>query len=99
MAAELELAPQAEQDLAAAYDWYESRRIGLGEDFLSAVEAALESIRRQPDMHTIVHEDYRRALLRRFPFGIFYEHAGGEVTVYAVFHASRDPLKWRGRLP
>jgi hypothetical protein len=32
MAAELIIAPEAEQDIAEAYDWYESRRVGLGED-------------------------------------------------------------------
>ncbi len=34
MAAELTLAPEAEQDVAEAYAWYESRRPGLGEEFL-----------------------------------------------------------------
>ena len=33
MAAELILAPEAEQDIAEAYAWYESRRAGLGEEF------------------------------------------------------------------
>jgi len=33
MAAKLVLAPEAEQDIAVAYDWYEMRRPGLGEDF------------------------------------------------------------------
>ena len=31
MAAELITAPEAEEDLAEAYAWYESRRPGLGE--------------------------------------------------------------------
>jgi hypothetical protein len=39
MAAELIIAPEAEQDLAEAYAWYEGRRIGLGEEFLSGVDA------------------------------------------------------------
>jgi len=42
MAAEFIIAPEAEQDIAEAYAWYESRRIGLGEEFLSCVEACLE---------------------------------------------------------
>jgi len=99
MAAELILAPEAELDLAEAYAWYEKRRAGLGEEFLSSVDACLESIRRQPEMHTLVHETYRRALVRRFPFAIFYEYADAGVTVYSVFHTSRDPEKWRQRLP
>jgi hypothetical protein len=60
MAAELIVAPEAEQDLAQAYAWYEGRRIGLGEDFLSCVDACIEAIRRTPEMHVLVHENYRR---------------------------------------
>jgi plasmid stabilization system protein ParE len=99
MAVELLLAPEVELDLAEAYAWYEKRRAGLGEEFLSSVDACLESIRRQPEMYALVHETYRRALIRRFPFAIFYEYARGVVTVYSVFHTSRDPEKWRQRLP
>ncbi len=99
MAAELILAPEAEQDIAEAYAWYEARRTGLGEDFLSSVEACSEAIRRTPDMHPIVHESYRRALVRRFPYALCYEYGDGTVTVYSVFHTSLDPNKWRQRLP
>ncbi|MGP0075301.1 MAG: type II toxin-antitoxin system RelE/ParE family toxin [Bryobacteraceae bacterium] len=98
MAAELILAPEVEFDLAEAYAWYEARRVGLGEEFLTSVDACLESIRRQPQIYTLVYETYRRALIRRFPFAVFYEYADAAVTVYAVFHTSRDPEKWRQRL-
>ena len=37
--------------------------------------------------------------MRRFPDAIFYEHTERSVTIYCVFHASRDPRKWRQRLP
>lgn len=39
MGAELTLAPEVERDLDDAYDWYEQRRVGLGEEFLSCVDA------------------------------------------------------------
>ncbi len=95
MSAELIFAPEAEQDLAEGYTWYEGRRTGLGEEFLSAVEACLAVIRRTPEIHSAVHENYRRGLVRRFPYAVFYEyeHVKGTVTVYGVFHTSRDPAK------
>ena len=34
MAAELIIAPEAQQDVDEAYNWYEDRRHGLGEEFL-----------------------------------------------------------------
>jgi plasmid stabilization system protein ParE len=99
MPVELVIAPEAELDIAEAYIWYEGRRAGLGEEFLSSVDACLESIRRRPEMYSIVHEGYRRSLIRRFPYAVFYEPSEATVIIYAVFHTSRDPDKWRQRLP
>ena len=98
MAAELIIAPEAQQDVDGAYCWYEDRRPGLGEEFLGCVDACLQEMCRMPKRHTKVHEEYRRALVRRFPYVIFYEYAGGKVTDYSIFHTSRDPKKWRNRL-
>ena len=99
MAADFIVAPEAEQDTAEAYAWYEGRRIGLGEEFLGCVDVCLEAIRRTPEMHAVVHASYRRRLVRRFPYAVFYEYVEGTVTVYGIFHTSRDPDKWRQRLP
>jgi hypothetical protein len=99
MAADLIIAPEAEQDLAEAYLWYEGRRPGFGEDFLTSVDAVTQAIRRNPEMYAIVHESYRRGLVRRFPYTVHYEYANGVLTLYGVFHTSLDPAKWRRRLP
>jgi toxin ParE1/3/4 len=66
MGAELVVAPEAALDISEAYVWYESHRMGLGEEFLSAVDASIERIRRQPAIYARIHEKYRRALIRRF---------------------------------
>jgi plasmid stabilization system protein ParE len=59
----------------------------------------MERIRRRPVACPLVHGAYRRALIRRFPYAIFFEHLETTVTFYAVFHTSRNPEKWRQRLP
>src|SRR5450759_990483 len=75
MPVELVIAPEAELDIAEAYVWYEGRRAGLGEEFLSSVDACLESIRRRPEMGPVVHEGYRRSLIRRVLRGVGgYDH-------------------------
>ncbi len=98
MAVELIIAPEAKQDVDEAYRWYEERRPGLGEEFLGCVDASIQAICRMPELYAKVHKGYRRALLRRFPYVIFYEYSPGKVTVYCIFHTSRDPKKWRSRL-
>lgn len=97
MSDKLIFAPEAEQDIADAYAWYENRRAGLGEEFLSSLEACLESIRRDPEIYSKFFEDYRRGLMRRFPYAVFYEQEKNTITIYGVFHTSRDPAKWRLR--
>src|SRR5260221_14024725 len=98
MAAELIVAPEAEQDLVEAYTWYERRRSGLGEEFLDCVDACIQAICRTPKMHATIHENYRRGLVRRFPYAVFYDYDGTSVTVYTIFHTSQNPDKWRERL-
>ena len=94
------LVPEAKADIADAYLWYEDQSFGLGMEFLRCVEVALLSIQRSPLIYPVVHETYRRALLRRFPFAIFFEidEPGDRHVVYSVFHCSQNPEKWRGRL-
>ena len=55
----------------------------------------IRSIQRNPEMCGFVERHYRRALVRRFPFAILYAYSEDIVTIYAVFHTSRDPGKWR----
>ena len=95
------LLPEAKADVADAYAWYEDQSLGLGIEFLRCVEVTLLSIQRTPLIYLIVHESYRRALVRRFPFAVFFEVDGkrNRCVVYSVFHCSQHPDKWRTRLP
>jgi len=52
--------PEAEQDAAQGYVWYEDQEPGLGEEFLRCVDACIQFIRRSPGMYQVVHESYRR---------------------------------------
>jgi plasmid stabilization system protein ParE len=99
MAANPIVAPEATIDIIEGYGWYESRRIGLGEEFLGAVDACIQAICRQPERYAKVHKDYRRAPVRRFPYSVFYKSASDTVTVHCIFHTSRDPQRLRERLP
>jgi len=100
MSTPLILTPEAKEDVAAGYLWYEEQALGLGLEFLRCVEAALLSIRRTPLIYPVVHEGYRRAIVRRFPYAIFFEidDEGNGCVVYAVFHCSQNPRKWHGRV-
>ncbi len=97
MAAELIMAPEALREVDEAYGWYEDQRHGLGEEYLSCVDATIQTICRTPELYAKIHNEYRRALVRRFPYAIFYEYAGGKVYIYSIFHTSQNPQKWKKR--
>jgi plasmid stabilization system protein ParE len=99
MANRLFITPRAIRDVEEARQWYDERRPGLGEELLQSVNQCVESIRSNPEAFAIAHKSYRRALVRRFPYAVFYEFAAGTVTVYSVFHCSRDPETILDRLP
>ena len=98
MAVEHVVAPEAKVDLSEAYAWYEDRRVGLGEEFLSSVDACIQKICRNPEAFEVVCEPYRCGVVRRFPYAVFFEYADELVTIYGVFHTARDPEKWQRRL-
>ena len=64
--------PAAAADIEDAFVWYEQRRSGLGLEFLKTVDEALAAIQRGPQLHPVIHRNTRRALLRRFPYGLYY---------------------------
>ena len=98
MAVNLVLGEEAEKDLDEAYAWYERQRASLGEEFLSSVDACLHHICRTPTAQPIVFENFRRALVRRFPYAVFYEHADEIVAVYGVIHSAARSEQMAGAI-
>jgi len=89
--------PAAAAEIDAAYRWYEKKREGLGSEFLEAVDKMVNAIAENPERFPTIRKDIRRALLRRFPYSIFYRVVSGHVVVIACFHGKRNPRVWRLR--
>jgi plasmid stabilization system protein ParE len=66
----------------------------LGSEFVRAVDACLSGIGRNPLAYQVIHEQVRRALIRKFPYTILYVFEQNTVFVLACFHARRDPKRW-----
>ena len=87
----------AAADVEDAYRWYESQRSGLGEDFLQEVRTALSALQEHPKRFPVVRRDTRRALLKRFPYGLFYRLYPDQIVLVACMHSRRDPRRWKVR--
>lgn len=81
----------AEADIASGYGWYEEQRRGLGTDFLEEVSFTIAAIESNPRRFQLFNPVLRRALVRRFPYGIYFFVFDEIVLVATVMHLARDP--------
>ena len=98
MSRRLIVRPEAEAEMADAFDWYEDRAPGLGSDFLLCVDATLNAVLRNPESFPRIHRTVRRALTRRFPYEVFFVEDAFRLVVLSVFHARRNPKRWQDRI-
>lgn len=89
---------QVEQDVQNGRSWYERKAPGLGEEFLRAFYAGCEELTRNPQAYSKVYRDFRRRLLRRFPYAIYFRIEEDHVVVFGLFHCARDPRQLRREL-
>ena len=88
----------ARAELIDAQDWYEGEAPGLGHRFREAIAALTERMSANPFQFPVVYKNVRRALLRRFPYSLFFVIDDDILLVIACFHASRDPSHWQKRI-
>jgi toxin ParE1/3/4 len=82
--------PNAEADLQEAWLWYESQRLGLGDEFLVEIHAAIRLLETNPERRPFYYLGFRRLLTRRFPYKLFYRVEEGRVIIFRILHAKRE---------
>jgi toxin ParE1/3/4 len=92
------LSPAARSEFSEAVEWYENQRDGLGLEFQEAVDRVFVSISNNPSIHARVLRQCRRAVLKKFPYCVYYQETSASVLVIAVFHSSRNPTIWQRRV-
>ena len=93
---EVHLSAEAEDDLSSALEWYGAR--GKTLEFLREIERAIEAIEDNFEQFPVVHKTARRALVKHFPYSIFFVDRGETLEVVSIFHQSRNPALWQGRI-
>ena len=83
--------PEVEEDAIAGYIWYEEKAKGLGEEFLRLFYAKAREIPRNPLLFRSVYNYFRRQLLKRFPYAIYFRIDDDKIVVFGLFHCARDP--------
>lgn len=90
--------PLADLDIEGAFEWYQAQRSGLGIEFLDELRAAYRRIANGPFKYEHLRSGIRRALLRRFPYAVYFAAEEEVIVIVAVLHASRNPAEWQSRV-
>jgi toxin ParE1/3/4 len=93
------IAQPASEEFAAAVVWYESKRAGLGAEFLQAVGRVVDLLREHPALGAALGRGaaYRHLLVSHFPYRIVYVERTDDLYIVAIAHLSRRPGYWRHR--
>jgi hypothetical protein len=85
--------PEVEKDVISGYLWYEKKALGLGEEFLKQFIEYTSDLPRKPLIYRKTYGEFRRRLLKKFPFALYFKIEGYTVIVFGLFHCARDPRK------
>ena len=97
MTPRLLLEPEAEAEFLEAGRWYAERNPAIAAVFRASVERALEAVEHAPQQFPIALRDIRKALVRRFPYVVYYVDLSTIISVIAIIHGRRDPRVWQAR--
>jgi hypothetical protein len=86
--------PQVEEDLVEASLWYDTKQIGLGDQFLAEYVAAIYRILENPWLFSIAVNGLRPCLIKRFSYIIHFVVEDDQIIVIAVMNAARDDIDW-----
>ncbi len=84
---------EASLEIVAAYLYYESKSVGLGDKFEIQLGIYLDRICQYPLHYEVKRKPYREAFIKKFPFIIIYEILENTIVVYSVFNTNRSPSK------
>ena len=85
------LRPELVEDSHEGFLWYEAAATGLGHEFLRSFFVAIAAGVRQPLAYRMVYGDFRRVLLGRFPYVLYFRVERNVVVIFLLVHGARDP--------
>lgn len=94
MGSKLIIEPEAQEEIIDAIEWYESKQVGLGADFLNYLDGYFQTLKNAKATFELKRKPVFRELpLKRFPFVIIYEEFRDQIIVYSVFNTYQAPEK------
>lgn len=93
---DIEITPEAEQEISEVVQWYAAQDRQAAEVFKTIVFDSVDLISHSPLSWAQVSGDgVRRFVLPRYPYKLFFTVMGNTVKILAVAHNRRTPGYWR----
>ncbi|MHA1721076.1 MAG: type II toxin-antitoxin system RelE/ParE family toxin [Promethearchaeota archaeon] len=83
--------PDVEEDLLESFSWYERKSVGLGDKFLQIFYSSSELIIKRPFLYPKIYHDFRRYLLHKFPYALYYLIKKKQIIIVGLFHYAQNP--------
>jgi len=90
----------ATKEFRQAVHWYEEKSETAAQNFLAAVDRAMQRIVNHPEQLPIIDKRYHYVRVNRFPYKIVFEKnfpSDNQYMIFAVAHTSRRTGYWRKR--
>ena len=96
---QLKIDTDALNDIQETFEWYEIQLKGLRLRYKNQAKKQINSLKKDPYLFSIKYNEIRCRKIDKFPFLIHYliNENTNSVTVFAVFHTSRNPEIWNKR--
>ena len=83
--------PAAAAEVANAIAWYGQSQVNQAEAFVRDLERTETHLTSCPELYPRVEGEIRRAVMRRFPYSVFYVIEQDLVVVLACMHQHQKP--------
>ncbi len=95
----LKIDTDALNDIQETIEWYELQLKGLGLRYKTQAKKQINSLKKEPYIFSIKYNEIRCRKIEKFPFLIHYliNENTNIITIFAVFHTSRNPEIWNKR--
>ena len=91
MATDFIITETAKQDVIEIVVWYDYKQLGLGDRFYKELLIEFERIKRTPTIFRFYKKDFRRVVIKHFPYLIIFKLTEKKIIIYAVVYGGRNP--------
>lgn len=93
---DIRILPAVLHDIAEAAEWYDDDGYhSLGDRFIATFYSYLPTIQQNGHIYRTSYQDFRKILIKPFPYSVFFRLHDGVWIISLLIHAARRPSRVR----